>query len=168
MTANQPRSIASQFARKAVAPLAALFLVFGVAACAPEEVAGSVDKESETTSPETKWEVDDTAGSERNATLPDSFPSELFALPADATIYNAGERNSDEWFLVLNAVDATAAQSLWASIIELNGFAVSDELETTEGGTAATLAQGPLMIQAMTLPNEDGSVLLSYDVTRML
>lgn len=167
MTTQHSRSNATQLSRKAIAPLAALLLVFGATACAPEPVAGTVNKDGETTSPETKWEVDENAGTELTQTLPDSFPNELFALPSDATIYNAGERNSDQWFLVLKAADTTAAQSLWTSIIELNTFGVSDEVETTEGGTAATLAQGPLTIQAMTLPNKDGSVLLSYDISRM-
>ena len=167
MTAHNSSDTTQKFVRGAVLPIAALMLVFGTAACAPEPVAGSVDKEAETTSPETEWATDDTAGTERTATLPESFPSEFFKLPTDATIYNAGERNSEQWFVVLKTTDTATGDALWSSIIELNAFAVADETETSEGGVAATLSQGPLTVQAMTIPNADGSVLLSYDVSRM-
>lgn len=168
MTAHNSSDTALKFARRAVlVPIAAMLVVFGTAACAPEAVAGSVDKEAETTSPETKWGSDDTAGTELTATLPESFPSDVFKLPTEATIYNAGERNSEQWFVVLKTADTATGEALWSSIIELNAFAVADETDTSEGGVAATLTQGPLTVQAMSIPNADGSVLLSYDVSRM-
>lgn len=168
MTAQQSHNIARNIARKAIAPVAALLLVVGATACAPEPVAGSVNKESEkTTSPETTWGSGDGAEEELSTTLPESFPSDLFQLPANAVIFNAGERNPEQWFLVLKAADADSAETLWNTIIETNSFATADEIETSEGGLAATLTQGPLTVQAMTIPGADGTVLLSYDINRL-
>ena len=157
-------------ARSALGTAVAAALVLALAACAPEpgEAAGSVDKEKQTTSPETEWGGQDQPEEELQTTLPASFPSDAFAVPEGVTIYNAGERGTDQWFLVLRATDAAAATKLWDAIIETNGFAASDEVETTEGGIAATLNSVTLTAQALTIPQEDGTVLVNYDLSRMM
>jgi hypothetical protein len=156
------------FSRSVLGAALATTLVFALAACAPEpgEAAGSIDKEKQTTSPETKWGGQEQPEEVLHTTLPESFPSDAFVLPDGVTIYNAGERGSDQWFLVLRAADAAAATSLWGAIVTGNSFAVSDEVETTEGGTAATLNSAILTVQALTIPQEDGSVLVNYDLLR--
>ena len=145
-------------------------LVLGVTACAPEpgEAAGSIDKETQTTSPETEWGGQDQPEEELQTTLPESFPTDVFVLPEGITIYNAGERGTGQWFLVLRAADAAAASALWDSIVSANGFTVSDEVETTEGGVSATLNSVTLTVQALTIPQKDGSVLVNYDLSRMM
>ena len=145
-------------------------LVLGVTACAPEpgEAAGSIDKETQTTSPETEWGGQDQPEEELQTTLPESFPTDVFVLPEGITIYNTGERGTGQWFLVLRAADAAAATTLWDSIVSANGFTVSDEVETTEGGVSATLNSVTLTVQALTIPQKDGSVLVNYDLSRMM
>lgn len=147
----------------------AAMIVLGTSACAPEpgEAAGSIDKETQTTSPETEWGGQDQPEEELQTTLPESFPTDVFVLPEGITIYNAGERGTGQWFLVLRAADSAAATALWDSIVTTNSFAVSDEVETTEGGISATLNSAALNVQALTIPQEDGSVLVNYELVRM-
>lgn len=144
-------------------------LLLGLSACAPEpsDAAGSVDKETQTTSPETEWGGQDVPEEDLQTTLPASFPKDLFALPSGAKIYNTGERGSEQWYLVLEAADAAAAAALWEEIIARNEFSVSDEVETTEGGAAAVLTTNVLTVQALTIPQANGSVLVNYDLVRM-
>ncbi len=150
--------------------MTAAALVLGVASCAPEpgEAAGSIDKETQTTSPETEWGGQDQPEEDLQTTLPASFPTDVFVMPEGVTIYNAGERGTDQWFLVLRAADAAAATSLWESIVTTNGFTVTDEVETTEGGVSAMLNSVTLTVQALTIPQKDGTVLVNYDLSRML
>ena len=157
------------FVKSALGAVAIVALVFGVVACAPEpgETAGSVDKEKETTSPETEWGGQNQPEEELQTTLPETFPVDSFVLPEGVTIYNTGERGTDQWFLVLRAADAATATALWDTIVTTNSFTVSDEVETTESGTSALLRSANLTVQALTIPQEDGSVLLNYDLARM-
>lgn len=157
-TIRRPRALLTA----AVAALLALT----VAGCAPEpgDAAGSIDKETQTTSPETKWGGQDLPEEDLQTTLPESFPSDAFVIPEGAKIYNTGERGTGQWFVVLQAVDATAATTLWDAIVSGSGFAIADEIETTEGGVSAVLSNATLSVQALTIPQEDGSVLLNYDL----
>ena len=143
-------------------------LAIGLSACAPEpgDAGGSTDKDKETINPETEWGGAELPEDERQTELPEGFPSEAFALPDGAVIYNAGEREEDQWFVVLLANDESSAEKLWEQIISTNGFEVSDESQTVEGGRIATLSSDVLSVQALTTPGENGSVLLSYDLLR--
>lgn len=107
---------------------------------------------------------DDGAASEKHVELPESFP-EAFAVPEGAVVDDTGARSGTEWFLVLRAADAAAADALWEDVIAEGGFTVSDEDETAEGGRIASLRNAALSVEALTLPQEDGSVLLSYDLS---
>jgi hypothetical protein len=148
---------------------AAAALMFGLVACAPEpgEAAGSIDKEKQTTSPETEWGGQDQPEEVLQTTLPESFPVDMFVAPAGSEVYNTGERGADQWFLVLRAADAVAATTTWDAIVATNGFVITDQVETTEGGVSATLSTATLTVQALTIPQNDGSVLLNYDLQRM-
>ena len=156
--------------KSALGTAIAAALVLGVAACAPEpgEAAGTIDKETQTTSPETEWGGQDQPEEQLQTTLPESFPNDVFVMPEGITIYNAGERGTDQWFLVLRAADEAAAAAIWDSVVTTNGFTVSDEIETTEGGVSATLNSVTLTVQALTIPQKDGSVLVNYDLSRMM
>lgn len=144
-------------------------LLIGLSACAPEpgEETGRTDKERETVNPETEWGGQDLPEEELRTELPASFPSTAFVLPQGAVIYNTGERGEDQWFVVLQAVDEDDAKALWDEIISINAFEVVDSTETIEGGKAASLSGIILTVQALTIPQEDGSVQLSYDITRL-
>ncbi|GEM_PF-1570606 len=145
-------------------------LALGLAACAPEPdlqpgtEAGHTDKDSQTVNPETSWGNQSVPETEAQTTLPESFPSASFALPDGATIINTGERGTGQWFVVLRAKDDAQAQEWWQSVISSSGFEANDEGETTEGGIVATLQNPSLSVQAMTIPQADGSVQLSYDL----
>lgn len=67
---------------------------------------------------------------------------------------------------MLSADSAAAAQTQWDAIISESSFEVVDPVETTEGGISATLRSVMLTVQAVTIPQDDGSVLLSYDIQR--
>lgn len=151
---------------RTIALLAASALVLGATGCAPEpdQEAGSIDKELQTLSPETTWGGQDMPEQELQTTLPESFPKDTFVLPEGSTIFNAGEKNPNTWFVVLNAQSAETAQQQWDSIILESSLTVSESVETTEGGISATLSNAVLTVQAVTIPQPEGSVLLSYYV----
>ena len=165
-------SAASATAHPALKYSAALFsgivLIFGLVACAPEpgNEAGAINKAEETVSPETQWDQANEDAEKRTASLPETFPTDDFALPVGATIFDAGERGPDSWYLVLSAADAAAAQTVWSEVISLNGFKVSDEATAVDDGITATLTGLTLSTAAVTQPLQDGSVLLNYDITR--
>ncbi|WP_162903700.1 hypothetical protein [Leucobacter sp. wl10] len=117
-------------------------------------------------SDEESWpERDPEGGTPKQTEIPPSFPSGSFAMPPGAVIDDAGERSSTRWFVVLRAGDAAAADAQWQAVIDANGFAVADTAETPEGGVSARLSSAGLTVDALTLPQPDGSVLLSYDLS---
>ena len=158
------------FAGRALVGTSAMLLALSVAGCAPEsgEIAGQSEKGSETVNPESSWSqpTDDFDPAVKTTELPDTFPREQFPLPALAVIDDAGTRSESAWFVVLRAPDATEAAVFWSEIVALGGFTESDVSETPEGGTAATLSSAALSVVAVTIPQEDGAVLLSFDVSR--
>lgn len=161
--------LAVRGAVRTVTLIAASALVIATSGCAPEpgQEAGRIDKEKQTVSPETQWGGQDVPEDILQTKLPESFPVEGFVLPAEAAIYNSGEKNETAWFVVLNADSPEEAQSLWDSIVSQSSFEVTDQVETTEGGISATLNSAMLMVQAVTIPQTDGTVLLSYDISRI-
>ena len=174
-TGNERRSRAVAARRRAgsrAMTLAFLLpaLVLGLAACAPEPGTG-VDPASpgvdaggtgdEGNGGETSPQ-DDPALKQQE--LPADFPSDAFALPDDAVIDDVGSREPGSWYLVLRAQDAPQADDWWTQITGSSGFDVRDQEETEDGGHSATLVNSSLNVQALTIPQSDGSVLLSYDL----
>lgn len=154
--------------KSVLATLAAATLVLSAVGCAPEpgDAAGQTDKDSQTINPETEWGGGTVIEEELVTDLPASFPSEQFALPDAAVIYNAGERGTDQWFVVFTANSADEADLLWNEIIEVNELQVSNEEQAVEGGTHATLMNSALEVDALTIPQEDGTVQMSYSIAR--
>lgn len=161
-------------------------LAFSLAACAPEdtEVAPTIPQDAagapgadgktsetgktgETSNTETEWGGQGVDDYVPTTELPESFPTDRFTLPDDAHVLDAGERAVGQWFVVLHVESGEAADALWASLIEANSMTVSDEIETSEGGWAATLQSASLSVQALTIPQSDGSVQLNYDIARV-
>ena len=101
---------------------------------------------------------------EKTSELPASFPAASFAIPDGGVIDDAGERSATSWFVVLRAKDAAGASALWDAVVAGSGFTVTDAAETPEGGTSAVLTNAALSVTALTVPDADGSVLLSYDI----
>ncbi len=147
---------------------AALGLAVGLSGCAPEpsEIAGQPEKGAEVTNPESSWGEPTEAfdATEKTTELPMSFPREQFPIPEDAVIDDTGARGETAWFVVLRAPDSAAAGELWAQIIALGGFTESENADTPEGGRSAVLTNATLNVTALTIPQEDGAVLLSYDL----
>ena len=100
---------------------------------------------------------------EKSAELPPDFPGS-FVVPADAVIDDAGSRGDGSWFVVFRAADADAGSALWDAVVQSSGFTVTDEIETVDGGRAATLSSPDLSVSAVTLTGDNGTVLLSYDL----
>lgn len=154
--------------RTAAAALALGLLIAPLAGCAPEP--GSVRPDgtdlTEKVEPEGEsWpEENPEEAFEKTTELPADFPAE-FVIPASAVIDDAGSRGFGTWFVVLSAADAAAASAVWDEIVTSGGFSVSDDAETADGGRAATLTSTALTAAAVTLPGEDGGMLLSYDIT---
>lgn len=162
---------AARRTHRIAAPAAVALLLLGLVACAPEDtvVAGQGGKDGSPTQSESSWaEPEDDVSAERRQTeLPAGFPSGEFVLPESAVIYDAGEREDGSWFVVLSADDAAEATGLWDEVIASGGFSVSDAASTSEGGESATLTNATLAVLALTMPQSDGSVLLSYDLRRI-
>lgn len=136
---------------------------------APEGTVGEMPNSNEKQEPEGgSWpEENPPEVFEKSTELPENFPAE-FVTPSDAVIEDAGARGPDTWFVVYRAADTEGSEAIWSSVISENGFTVSDEAETPEGGKAATLSGETLQVTAMTLPQSDGTVQLSYDIMNTL
>lgn len=143
-----------------------LALLLGLTGCAPEPVAGQGGKESDVSRQESSWSdpIDDLDAEQRQTELRADFPTAEFPVPPDATIYDTGSRVPGTWFLVLSAEDETIAAALWDEVIRSGAYTVADETPTPEGGRSATLANGAFRAVAVTIPQPDGAVLLSYDI----
>jgi len=116
---------------------------------------------------EESWpEREPEGGTPKHTEIPASFPSGDFVTGSGAVIDDVGERSSGSWFLVLRAADARAADAQWQTVIRSSGFTVADSAATPEGGVSARLSNQRLVVDALTLPQADGSVLLSYDIER--
>lgn len=145
-----------------------LMLAVGLFGCAPEagDIAGSTDKDTQTINPESEASEREVSDYEFTHEIPESFPADLFKFPDTAVIQDVGESGVDRWFVVFVAPDAASADELWNEIIERNGFGVTEESETVEGGPTATLTGAAITVEAAAIPNPDGTELLSYVLTR--
>ena len=101
----------------------------------------------------------------KSTSLPATFPDESFVVPDGATIDDAGERSAGEWYLVLKAKDQADAAAAWQAIIDASAFAEADRSETDNGEVSASLTNAAVSVFALQIPQEDGSVLLSFDIT---
>lgn len=156
------------FSRRVIAAVAVPTLVLGLAACAPEPVTGSREKGAELGEEgESGWGATSEQDELKSTELPDDFPKDAFTVPEGAVVDDAGKRG-DMWFLVLRAADEAEAESWWSEVIAGSGFVVSDDAETGDGGRSATLTATALTVTALSIPQEDGSVLLSYDIARQI
>ncbi|WP_024355900.1 hypothetical protein [Leucobacter chironomi] len=147
-------------------------LAVSLASCAPEpdEIAGAKSKEQiangeETEDPGQRAQVPEEA-LQKQAELPAGFPSDRFPLPKDAVIDDAGERGAGVWFVVLRAKDAAQASTQWSAIISAGGFEAADQQgDPASADASAMLRSASLEAFALMLVQDDGSVLLSYDLT---
>jgi len=143
-------------------------LAASLVACAPEPMAGSHVKGQDIPEDERSWsQIDDQDDPSLKSTeLPEGFPEADFVLPEDAVIDDAGARGDRAWFVVLKAADTESANAWWDQVIHAGGFVVRDEETGDDGSLSATLASNQLTVAALSIPREDGSVLLSYDITQ--
>lgn len=172
------RSAHSRRWRRVVAAAGGLVLVAGLAACAPEPGHGGVDGDQSAKDRLTQEEKGNGTGSEswpeenkpevteKHVELPAGFPKDEFVIPEGAAIDDTGQRNEGQWYLVLRAKDAEAAGTLWDQVVSAGKFTVSNDEKTGDEGRSASLVSPSLAVEALTLPQPDGSVLLSYDITR--
>ena len=144
-------------------------LAVGLAACAPEPGQGN----DPGTSPGSGEGTGSGSGGDTSDQddpglkaheLPAGFPSDNFAIPEDAVIDDAGERGPGSWYVVLRADDAPQADDWWTQIAGSSGFEVRGEEPSDDGGRSAKLISPNLSVLALTIPQADGSVLLSYDL----
>ncbi|QIM16523.1 hypothetical protein G7067_09025 [Leucobacter insecticola] len=158
----------SKRASRAAAILMGVVLAASLASCAPEpgeDIAGAPSKGGEPNSE--SWSAENPAEvSQKKTELPASFPETAFVIPKDAVIDDTGERSETSWFVVLRAEDIDAGAALWAQVINLGGFTASDEATGENGETLATLTNATLVVNALMIPQEDDTVLLSYDISQ--
>lgn len=181
------------FTRLATPVGVSLLLLGTLTACAPEPGAGGsgsgsdasgVPGSSETDAPaegtdtpgnEEKGSGDQGSGSwpesdsdmnaPKQTALPVGFPVDRFIIPEDSVIDDTGERSRDEWFVVLRAPDQQSANAIWEAVVSAGGFTVVDPVTGNDGGVSAELTSQTLEVSALTLPQADGAVLLSYDIS---
>lgn len=159
----------TKITRAATGALTLALAVTLLAGCAPEP--GTVNPDgrdlTEKVEPEGgSWpEANPEEAYEKSQELPEGFPA-AFVVPEGATVDDAGSRDGGTWYLVLRADSSDAADGLWDAVVTGSGFAVSDEVETGDGGRAATLTSAELAVSAVTMPGEGDAVLLSYDITQ--
>lgn len=150
---------------RAGAAAAALLIALSLTACAPEPEEAEFHGKNPIESGEAEYPEPPPEAFDKNIELPESFPA-AFPLPEGLVIDDTGEAEPGRWFIVFTAADQASADASWQSVIEAGGFTVSDSVETTEGGVSATLSSSELAVIGTTIPNtEDGTVLLSYDIS---
>ena len=125
----------------------------------------TVDTTAEQARDETVW-----SGAERepekNTRVPEGFPAS-FPLPAEGEIDDVGARGDGLWFVVFRASSATEASTMWNAIITSGQFDVQQLSDTVEGGLQAVLESDTLSVQALTIPQPEGAVLLSYGIEEL-
>ncbi|CAG7618030.1 hypothetical protein ACFPZL_08580 [Leucobacter soli] len=174
---REPRSGAHPL-RTGMCALAVPVLALTLSACAPEP--GSVSWDENGSGPTATDEGKQITGDDesgwggandqedpelKHAELPDGFPSADFPLPEDAVLDDAGARDPGTWFVVLRAADASQADDWWDRIVSDGSFTVRKAEKTDDGGRSAILVGPDLHASALTLAQDDGSVLLSYDLS---
>ena len=100
----------------------------------------------------------------KHAELPADFPTKRFPLPDGAVIDDAGARD-DGWFVVLRAKSAKEADTWWRRVIKAGKFTV-EHADESDGDRSATLVKKSLTVDALTIAQGDGTVLLSYDIAK--
>ncbi|MBO1902630.1 hypothetical protein J4H92_11790 [Leucobacter weissii] len=149
-------------------------LVLALAGCGPEpeaeQPAGSSDvseakQRAESGESGSEREQED-AESLKSTELPEGFPEALFALPEDAIIDDAGSHEGGTWFVVLRAADQEQADAWWDEVSSRNSLTAHRE-EADEEGRSAVLSNEELTVDALTIPEDDGGVLLSYDLSEL-
>lgn len=99
----------------------------------------------------------------RESELPESFPTDVFPLPAGITIYDAGERSSSAWFAVLECRDFAEADELLRLIVAGAGLSITEELIDADGALSASARAAHAEIDALSL-RVDGKTLLSLEL----
>lgn len=157
--------------RTAAGALALGFLLLPLVGCAPEP--GSVRPDgtdlTEKHEPEGgSWsEPNPEEAYEKGQELPADFPV-AFVVPEGAVIDDIGSRGYGTWYVVFRTDEATQAAALWDEVIRAGSFTVSEEVETGDGGRAATLTSPELSVSAVTMADEAQATLLSYDITAVV
>ncbi|WP_336659379.1 hypothetical protein [Leucobacter sp. USHLN153] len=103
-------------------------------------------------------------GDGKSAEVPESFPSDRFVIPSGAVVDDAGERSETEWFIVFRAPDRATGDSVWQAVAAQSGL-VAESSEAGDDGSVSTAYRGNgLVADALLIPQDDGTVLLSYDL----
>lgn len=175
---NNPGTRSSRVQRVWALAAAAL-IAASLVSCAPEpggsgspgETAGATSKEDLADGKGGSggsWSEENPEGvGEKSAVLPDTFPSDAFVIPEGTAIDDAGERPGTGWFVVLRADDVGSGAKLWAQVINGSGFEAADLAAGEENETFATLTNATLTVDALMIPQEDDTVLLSYELTSL-
>lgn len=157
--------------------VAAFVLAGALVSCAPEPgdtaetgpSAGTWSKEELADGKggdEGSWTEENPDGvGEKSAELPASFPKGSFVIPEGTVIDDAGERSDSGWFVVLRSNDGASGALLWTQVIDESGFEATDVTAGESNETFATLTSATLVVDALMIPQEDGGVLLSYEVS---
>jgi len=102
----------------------------------------------------------------KNAALPKGFPTRDFPVPGYVTIDDAGVRDQSSWFIVLRAADQATANRAWSAVRKSGKFTVSDRSSGSDGEKSMTLTKPRLSAAALMIPQSDGTVLLSYELSK--
>lgn len=166
-TAPRP---ASRLRRAIVALGVSAALAVLLSACAPEpeadEIAGAKGKDGGSEEGSESWQETPEEDLAKVTELDPAFPTDVFPVPEGAVIDDTGVIEGGRSFIVLRAESADDAAALWDRVVAEGGFTAQDQVETTEGGIAAMLVKPGVEVSALTLPQADGSVLLSYDIVQ--
>lgn len=173
---SDPNPRANRASRVCAAVVGGLIAV-ALVSCAPEP--GDTSSTSGTAGAPSKEDLADGKGGsggswseenpegvgEKSAVLPDSFPSDTFVIPEGTAIDDAGERSGAGWFVVLRAEDINSGAELWTQVINGSGFEATDVSVGVDNETFATLTNASLTVDALMIPQEDDTALLSYEVS---
>lgn len=159
--------------RGVLAAAGVLLCAATLVSCAPEpgDIAGTPSKEELAEGKggsEGSWSETNPDGvGEKQTEIPASFPADRFVIPEGAVIDDIGERSAQGWFVVLRSESGDDGALLWTQVITAGGFEATDVTAGESGETFATLTSDTLAVDALMIPQGDGTVLLSYEIAAL-
>lgn len=98
--------------------------------------------------------------------LPASFPTDRFVIPDTYAVYDAGERMSGGWFVVLSVASHGEAATVFRDIVAKSGLSIEQEETGADGSYIALARSHDSSLEALSTSEQNGQVLLSIDAER--
>lgn len=154
--------------KKACGFALAFSLAVVISACAPEPNDGLPESPGSTEKPVPEQNVDKEipgrgpTETPKETVVPADFPTSVLPVFEGLTVYDVGQRNSHEWFIVYELDSFEAGDSAMQQYIDEGDFLI-DEEELDDGGKIWQLENADGYITSVSM-NSDSKILLNLDL----